>query len=883
MATLSLRLYRRALAASREFQAQWLDEAVSALHMAMTNERQRRGALAAAWLWIRAMADAIGLVGQSGDGGMWRAWGQDLRQSIRGLNRSRQYAATVIVTLALAIGGVTAVFQLADPMLFRRLPFPQADRLVRVSVQGKGLYGGVAQFPDYFRAEAAGVFEKMGTVYGPLVTKVASAGDDAEVMLGYAATRGFLDMLDLPVQRGRAFTDAEYDGAPATRGSMDETGAGPVLITDGFWQSEFGRRDDIVGQRLLLRFNGQDRGVIVVGVLAKDFVLPDALNAAPVFMAPGRLNPAEEAKPESRVILFGRLRENSSVQATTDQLAAVIAGVEKDYPSLPQGRTLSLESLQETLFKRVRVPLSMLLAVAAGVLVLAVGNLSHLSLSRAQERNREVAVRAALGGGSWRIARLLMTEALLLAIAGTAAALVLSQALFAIVMAAVPRLAHLYRLIPADMSLRVVGVTLGLAALSFLVFGMMPAVRVVRLDVCRTLQQNGRASRGRSRRTNTLLTALQSSLAASVLVVTILLATSFVRLVLAVKGIDETGVVTATFELPQAYTQTPQQASALFRDLTADVGRATGQRFGWEGGIPGFTLPGGLWRTADTSGNQHVATAYPMDRSALDTFRFQLVAGRLYTDEEAAANAPVAVIDRRTSELLWPGQDPLGRSVFDYQVRFEGATMRVVVGMVESVRVDFKDTADDTGFAFVPINPRGRQPTMVWRGRATPLLAQTLRDALRVREPAAKVGIRAFEPFERRFGEPRLLARMIGVLGVLTLLLTVTGVYAVVSHATAGRTGEIGVRVALGATSARLRAMIVREALWPAAIGVVVGLAAAFWWAVRLKDLLFQVEPRSPWVFAAASLLVTVVVIIASGIPATSASKLNPVDALRAD
>ncbi len=140
-----------------------------------------------------------------------------------------------------------------------------------------------------------------------------------------------------------------------------------------------------------------------------------------------------------------------------------------------------------------------------------------------------------------------------------------------------------------------------------------------------------------------------------------------------------------------------------------------------------------------------------------------------------------------------------------------------------------------------------------------------------------------FEPFARRFGEPRLLARMIGVLGLLTLVLTITGVYAVISHATAGRTGEIGVRIALGATAPRLRAMIVREALWPAVCGVVVGLTAAFWWAVRLKGLLFEIQPRSPWVFVAAAAIVTAVAIVASGIPATRASRLNPVDALRAE
>ena len=239
MATLGLRLYRRALATSRDFQTYWLDEAVDALEMAMASERRKHGVIAAAWLWIRAMADAVRPRGGDASGGSWLSgWSQDLCRAVRSLRRSPQYAGTVIVTLALAIGGVTAVFRLADPMLFRRLPFPHAERLYVVSVSG-GRTFGFNQYPDYFRAERAGVFERMGTFYGPVIANLPEANDGAESVLGYAVTSGFLEMLGSPIQRGRAFAAEDYEHSAPEHGDL--AAGTPVLITDGLWTLQFGR------------------------------------------------------------------------------------------------------------------------------------------------------------------------------------------------------------------------------------------------------------------------------------------------------------------------------------------------------------------------------------------------------------------------------------------------------------------------------------------------------------------------------------------------------------------------------------------------------------------------------------------------------------------
>jgi putative ABC transport system permease protein len=881
---LGLWLYHRALSiASHDFRVGFLGEAVDDLSRTLSHEQRTRGVGAACWLWMRAMADAVGAArGDRRRSGLsaLAGWGQDLRQAMRGLIRSPQYALTVIGTLALAIGGVTAVFRLADPMLFRRLPFPNADRLCFVSVGGGDMW---SRSSDYFRAERAGVFEHMGTFYGPIVGTAASADDNGGLLVGYAVTSGFLDMLGMPIQRGRSFVANEYVAA-ATDGHF--AADSPVLITDGMWASQFARRPDIVGQSFQLR---DRRGVVshtIIGVLAPDFVLPDATNQAPVFLAPGRLDAATEAERRSVTEIYGLRRSDRTTEETTAQLAAIMSGVEHDYPQVARGRTVRLISLQDALFRPVRIPLLMLMGVTVAVLMLAVGNLAHLSLARGTERAREVTVRTALGGTRWRVVRLLLTESLVLIALATVLAVLIGHAVFMSVMAAVPKLAHLYRLMPADLNGRVVGLAVGLGVFALLPVGVLSALWSSSTDLRSGLQQGARGVRGRGRGFGRLLTVLQASLGTSVLVVTILLLASFFRLVTAVHGIDETGLVTAWFEMPADYDGRSDQAHALLREVEARAEHATGQAIGWEGGIPGFTLPGPLRsRLGDSTRASIVATAYPVDRTAMEALRLQLVQGRLFTDEEAHTDAMVAVIDRRTSDVLWPGEENvLGRTVYDdAQVRDQPPVPRQVVGVVETVDVDFGKPTPGQGRAFVPFQTKARLGTLIWRGTARQDVVQALRDALREIEPRARLTVAAFEPFPRRFGEPRLFARVIGVLGVLTLILTIAGIYAVISHATAGRTGEIGVRMALGATAGSLRAMIVREALWPAALGVAVGLGAAFWWAVRLRDLLFQLEPRSPWVFTTAAAIVTGVAILASGIPATRASRMNPVEALRAE
>lgn len=878
----SLRCYRAALSlSSAEFRLRFRDEAVGSLEMAMASERERRGRVAAFWLWTRAMADAARstLLDRRASGGWTGGSASDITLAFRGIRRSPQYAIVMIGTLALAIGGVAAVFMLADPMLFRTLPYRDADRVIRVSVTGQDTFGGYVQIQDVDRIEQAGIFERVTTFDGPVVARPADAPEDANALLGYRVFDGFFETLGISIARGRTFTATEFQTTQLRNASLTQWAATPVLITDALWR-RLGGREDIIGQPLRLAAADTIVELPIIGVLRADFVLPDATNEAPSFLLPGRFDRAAARPPV--VNLFARLRAGAPAQTVLAQLQAVINGVSKDNPTFPQARTAALMDLRTLLFTRVRVPLLMLLALTSCVLVLAIGNLTHLSLARFAERTREIAMRRALGGSRLRIIRLLVIESTVLATLGGLAALGVSKALFAIVMSAVPRLAHIYRLMPAGLSVRVAGAIGVLILASVIVVGVLPSLSVSGTNMIGALQMAGNRVRARRRRTDVLLTALQTGLGAGVLIVTVLLVGSFVRLTNSVTGIDESGLVNAYFELPVDYGSRPQDAFAVVRDVRDAVERQTGQVLGLQSGIPGFTLPGGLWIAGAAAKARPVATAFPVDAAAMSAFRLELREGRWMTEEESRSNAAVAIVDERAAELIAPAGSALGLAVADSQANDERTTRRVI-GVIRRVDTKFGQPSTE-GVAFTPIDPRRRSyPSVMWRGDASPRITAAVRDALRAREPRARAAVTPFIPFERRFGEPRLLASVIGVLGVLAFVLTIAGVYSVTSHAVSGRTAEIGIRMALGATSGGVKRLIVRETLTPAVVGVIAGLIAASVFAKTIETLLFQITGRDPGVYVASAVMILIVVLVAALIPASRASRINPVDALRAD
>ena len=687
-------------------------------------------------MWISAIADAVRTSRQErhDDGGSWfGGWLTDLRLAGRAIRRSPGYAFVVISTLTLAVGGVTAVFTLADPMIFRPLPYPDADRIQRVVVRGEGTFGGFGSYFDYDQVKNATTVESVGGSGGLIVGGVGDP-DDNTTIIGYTIYEGYLSVLGVGPAFGRTFSAQEYAQAP------DRTVTGPAvqrpaLLTDAAGRRFFGSAAAAMGKSIVLRSNGQEQRLDVVGVLGRDFVYPDWVNEAPAFFVPSRLDLSKADNPRTVADIMVRLRPGVSIERATAEMSAIVTAVERDHPTVPKGRTVALMNLRTQLFSRVRTPLLMLLWATACVLALAAGNLAHLSLARSQDRAREIGVRRALGAGRWRIARLLVTESLLLASIGAAGALAFGQVLFGVVMAVVPRFGHVYRLMPASLNGRVVALGLAVTIVSAAAFGVLPALMAARRDGL-VAKHSTRVRRSR-RLGDEILATLQAALAVAILVTATLIVGSFVKLVNSIQGIDLEGLTSIGVALPSDAYRAPEARHQFAQSFVAGVEAATGQRIAVARGLPGVTLPSPALRGGDISTSKDDVIAYPADRTFIDDMRLELVRGRLFTLEESNHNAPVAVLDERAARFFWPEGDALGRTIDDYQTASRSANgsieqtavSRQVVGIVRSVDVNFSNDPGH-GLAFVPIDPAGRSSDgFLWRGILTEPFKRALKAA----------------------------------------------------------------------------------------------------------------------------------------------------------
>jgi len=787
----------------------------------------------------------------------------DLRPGFRQIIRNPGFTLAAVLTLALGVGATTAVFTLADPMLFRPLPYPDANRLYVVAVTGKDVIGGMMQIPDAIRLEEdhlslAGV----ANANGPIQARTSGSA----LRLGYRITAGFLSTFGVQPILGRAFHADEYRPGDAS--------ADVALITFELWQSEYGGRVDILDQSFDVAGGRRHR---IVGVLPKGFVFPDRLNQAPSFLTPTALDPGAVG-PNSLALPFARLAPGVTPEQAISSVQSVLASIEREHPDYPQGRRPRLIPLRQALFGPVRTPLLMLLGATGCVLLLASANLAHLFMSRLRARRRELGVRLAMGSGPWRLARLLFVEALLVAIAGGALALVLGQWIFDLVISQTPRFSHVYRLLPSGLDWRVGAFAAVLAAAATIVFAAGPLVRASRTDIRESLQD----VEGKARRRlplDALLISTQSGVAVLLLITSGLIVGSFMRLAFQPIGYEPERVQTAFLQLDGGRLDAAamREHFRVSREIYERLRSVTPGGVTLAGAMPGLTLDG-LVQRADARDDAPGVSSYGGTGSFFRVMGIRLLRGRVLDEGEAFSNAPVAVLDERAADAFWPGEDALGKLV-----RSEDGTVRTVVGVARRVLPRLNDDEPAPGSAFVPFPSDPRPPQIVFRTDGSGPSLEQVRETAQAVAPGSSLQVFPFEPFERRLGQPRFLAAILGALGLLTITLTVVGIFGVVNHAVARRTREMGIRAALGADSARLRRMVMRRATTAGAIGVVVGSAAALWWTSSLRALLHGFQPNDVSTFALSGLFVVLLVAAAALTPAWRASRVAPVVALRAD
>ncbi len=793
-------------------------------------------------------------------------WCADLRFSLRMIRREPIVSAAVLATVVIGVGATTAVASLLRGVLVRPLPFPDPDRIVRISRTSEGVPAEwpVVGVPDMlaWREQSSTMAAVAG--WGGGGATLPSEGGPEHVSVA-SVTEGLPTVLGLRPAAGRFFVPEEYS-PEASR---------VVLLSHGMWTARFGGDPSIVGRNVIL--DGVPHRV--VGVLPDtDFEYPADYDVW-IPLAPPPDSWMLTVRGASWLNAVGRVRGGTSVVAAERELSAIQARLVEAFPRDAEGQDgVHLEPLKDVVVAPARAAIRILSLVVAGVLLLACANVGVLLLSRANRRRSEFALRSVLGGGPVRQLRLLLTETGVLAVIGGVVGILVASPLAKVIAAlypgGLPRAAEI-RLDPVVLGVSVL--TIGLAALAA---GGVPALTIRRLNPAGELERRGAVSPGRrQQRFRNVLAVAQMGLSAALLIGAALFVRTLLNLRSADPGFEPAGVLSFRIAPAEARYPNGEALASFYRRLLDELERLPGvERTGAVNFLPftagewggGFEISG-----EETQQQARVRISWP---GYYESLGVPIVRGRAFDWRDDASGPPVALLNEAAARSAFPDQDPLGQ-----QIEFEGA-VREVVGMVGDVR--------HTGIAEEPapeVHVPGAQfarhaASVVLRARVEPLsLLPAARSAVADLDPSIAVTDAASmsDRIEASFAPERFRATLIAGLGLLAALLALIGVYGVMSYTVAQRRREIGIRVALGEPLASVRLRVLRAAGWMSGTGVVVGALIA-WGASRgVQSLLFEVEAQDGAVFTIVPVALFVAGLAAALGPAIRASRQDPLAVIR--
>jgi putative ABC transport system permease protein len=802
---------------------------------------------------------------------------QDLRYAVRTLGRSPGYTLVALLTLALGIGANTAIFSMIRGVILRPLPYRDGERLVFLE-QPASLAGvqdsrfSVQELADY-RSQVRsleGIVE-----YHSMPFILLGDGEPSRVQTGVVSAN-FFDVLGTAPLRGRAFREGE-----------DQPGAEPVLMLSyEYWMNRLGGDPAVVGRT----FEMNDRIHTVIGVLPPVPQYPGENDVyMPASSCPFRMS---EQLLQSRTIrtltLFGRLAPGATLAGAATEFESVAGRLHSQYPQAypaGQGFTVRVASLHDELSRRARPTLLLLLGTAAFVLLIACANVANLTLARLMRRERELALRAALGADRGRLLRQLLAEGGLLALAGGVLGLGLAAAAMRILTAFAARFTPRAHEIAIDGT--VLGFTLGVSLLTGLAFALLPALPS-RVNLVGALRDGGAAtSGGRSTRMRSALVVAQVAVSVVLLIGAGLMVRSLIALQRVDPGFNPERVLTLTLDLNWSRYTTADLIRGFHERLHARLGAQpgivaaastmvfplgathhTGFEFEIEGRPrdPGVALPQGDFRS--------VSADY------FRTLGIPLVEGRVFTGTDEPESTPVALVNQSLARRYWPEESPLGRRVSPDS----GKTWLTVVGVVGDVRhygLDSEPAAElYAPFSQVPV----REGSLLVRTSGDPhAAARIVEDEIHAIDPDQPVA--NVETLEEIRGEslasPRLTASLLGMFALLALVITGAGLAGVVAFSVSQRTQEIGVRMALGAERGEVLSMVLRQGMRLVLAGLVLGVAGALLATRLISGLLYGVGTTDPLTFAGVGLVLMAVAAAACLVPARRAATVDPIIALR--
>jgi putative ABC transport system permease protein len=804
-----------------------------------------------------------------------RFFWQDLRYGFRALLRNPGFCGVAILALALGIGPNTAIFTMVNAVLLKPLPVPEPQRVVMI--WGTMLKSGFDQLPvsgaDYMDWKKQSTsFEEMAAAFAiPEYGLNVSGAGEPERVPAATASKEFLPALGIRPIAGRNFRPEEDrpGGAPA------------VLISNVFWQRRFHADPSAIGRTLTV--DGVPR--TIVGVVPHEL---GEMVAADLWL-PTAIDPNNPERRNHNYGVVALLRPGVTVAQARAEMTVIAQRLERAYPASNTGYGITVFPMAEMFTGRIRPVLIVLLGAVGLLLLIACSNLANLLLARAATREKEIAVRAALGAGRSRIVRQLLTESLVLAVAGGSLGLLLAVWTVHVLRGVVPDMFPMLQHMRVD--LPVLTFTLGLSILTGLLFGMVPAWKSSYADLNTTLKEAGGRSEsaGGSHRVRSFLLAAQVALAVLLTVSAGLLLRSFVRVAAVNPGVRVAHILTMNLSLPTVKYDTPVKRANFYRDLTERLESVPGVRsagavmflplrvsmLSFRIGVNGFQIQG---RQSVAQGQEPMADYRIATPGYFNTIGIALRKGRLFDQHDDMDAKRVALINEAMAVKHFPRENPLGQ-----HIDTGGASMEIV-GVVADAKLYGLDA---------PIEPAIYVPHMQHPAESMGLAVQTQGDpaalASAVRREILKLDpeqpVSSVRTMDTVLSDSLMLRRvamlMLAVFAALALTLAAVGIYGLTAYSVSRRTHEIGLRVALGASQAEVLRLIVVRGLVISAIGAAIGLAAAWQLTRALSGMLYGVTATDPLVFAGVPLLLIAVSAFASYVPARKAMRIDPLVALR--
>lgn len=795
---------------------------------------------------------------------------QDIRYAIRSYLRAPGFTVVAIVTLALGIGGATAIFSIADGILLRPLPYPEPERIVRLNHMARGREDAAFSSADFLDIKRDSTTFASIAGYREDLVDLTGTGDPVRVS-GVQTTAGFFDVFGAKPLLGRTYQEAS-----------DRPGASLVVIGEGLWQRQFGSRADIVGQQV--RVNGTP--MEVVGIVPEEFRHPlaaDIWTLSPQEVPTSPI-PIDDALANREVQYFAavaRLGPGATLAAADQDVRQVGERLAKDFPDTNAGELFGVRRLSDVLVRDVRPALLVLLGSVALVLLIACANVAGLLLARGSSRRRELAVRASLGAGSGRLAAQLLTESLVLALIGGACGLLVAAWGLDLLVALAPE--TIPRLQEVRLDWRVAGAAFLVTTCVGLLFGLAPAFQSSRLAPALDLRDGGRTGTSGRTRLRSGLVVAEVAVALVLLIGAGLMLTSLLKLGAVDPGFRTSSLVAVELPVPQVrYGEEEQRrfytgvlAAVRNNPVTTQAAMVFPTPLRGSNASAGIEIEG---QPAEPGSAERLAELNSVSPDYFQTVGIRLIRGRGFESGDGPDRPIVALINERLA-AQWGDRDPIG-------TRINIGSWATVVGIVSDARRQSLEITpkpaiylsyEQFTLPYMGIMVRTDQPASA--------VASAVRTAVKDLDPDLPIGdVRTIEQIiEQSTGQPRFRTLLILSFAAIAVLLAAVGVYGLISYSVSQRTAEMGVRLALGANPWQVCGLVMRQGLWLAAAGVVIGLVAAALATRGLASLLFDTSATDPGIYAMLAAGLLTVAAVACYVPARRAMRVDPMKALRAD